>query len=245
MGGDTFCDDDPQLRHNSHRQLPSGHSMLVASAMAWLSVLGTLGALLVALALGLGLGDWARRPKLVLHSDRDNPSDRVVTPDLEGRDVGFLRIRVENRGRSTARDVQLSVGSVDQWVERTNRWRRVRPELDGRPLKWGGSAQPILDVPPNVERPVDLLAITRDLAHQGAIPMTIFIQGEPPANRANDLPPGGWRIRLMLSADNSRAELYEVSVMFDGTWPAERVDQIWDAVVVRGPDRTPSDDPPP
>lgn len=218
--------------------------MLVASTMDWLGVLGTLGALVVALALGLGLGDWARRPKLGLHSDRDNPSDRVVTPDLEGREVGFLRLRVKNTGRSTARDVQVSVASVDQWVE-TRRWLRTRAELDGRPLKWGGSTQSAVDVPPKAERPVDLLAITRDVARQGAIPMSVYIQGDPPASRANDLPPGGWRIRLMLSADNFSAEQYEMRVMFDGTWPAEPVDRIWDAVVLQGPARSLSDGPPP
>ena len=213
--------------------------------MAWLSVLGTLGASVIALALGLGLGDWARRPKLVLHSDRGNPSDRVVTLNLEGQEVGFLRLRVENTGRSTARDVQVSVGSVDQWVDEPGRWLRTRPELDGRPLKWGGSSESTVDVPPRVERPVDLLAITRDPARQGDLPMSIYIQGEPPANLANDLPPGSWGIRLMLSADNCTAVLYEVRVLFEGTWPAEPLDRIWDAVVMQGPARSLADGPPP
>ena len=219
--------------------------MLVASAIAWLSVIGTLGALVIALALGLGLGDWVRRPKLVLHSDRDNLSDRVVTLDLEGRGVGFLRLRVENTGRSTARDVQVSVGSLDEWVDESGRWLRTRPELDGRPLKWGGSSDSTVDVPPKVERSVDLLAITRDPARHRDLPMSIYIQGVPPANRANDLPPGSWRIRLMLSADNCAAKLYEVRLLFDGTWPAEPLDGIWDAVVMQGPARSLADGPPP
>jgi hypothetical protein len=219
--------------------------MLIASAMAWLSVVGTFGAIVVALGLGLGLGDWFLRPKLVLHSDRANPSDRVITPDPQGREVGFLRLHVANNGRTTARNVLVTVTSVSQWLEETRTWQRTRAELDGRALKWGGSALATVDVPRRGQRPVDFLEITREPAQQGTIPMRIYIQGDAPASHANDLPPGGWRVRLVLSADNVSAEEYEMRVRFDGTWPPEPLDRIWDAVVAQGPDRSLTDGPPP
>jgi hypothetical protein len=208
--------------------------MLLASAMAWLNVVGTLAAVVVALGLGLGLGDWFLRPKLELHSDPGDPSDRVLTPDLDGRMVAFLRLHIKNTGRSTAQAVVVSLTSVAEWDAGKRGWRCSRAELDGRPLKWGGSGLSTVDVPREARRPVDLLEITREPARQGAIPMSLYIQGDPPASHANDLPPGRWRVQLVVSGDNVSAKEYEMAVRFDGTWPPQD-NGIWDAVVAEGP----------
>jgi hypothetical protein len=103
----------------------------------WIIAIGSLGSALVALALGLGLGDWLLRPRVRLvlgdASDSGEDSDRIVTKRIEsGETAAFVRLRLENRGRSTARNAGVRLMAVRRWDPVRGRWLRARPELDGR-----------------------------------------------------------------------------------------------------------------
>jgi hypothetical protein len=84
---------------------------------------------LLALALALGLKEWIFRPRVRLllrhQTEPEEISDRVVTKRLETAETGaFVRLRVDNRGRSTARRVGVRVLQVHTWDEQGGRWMR-------------------------------------------------------------------------------------------------------------------------
>jgi hypothetical protein len=79
-------------------------------------------------------------------SDPEETSDRIVTKRLEsGETAAFVRLRLENRGRSTARNIDVRVLKVHRWanigvrVLKVHRWERhygaaqdVGPMLESR-----------------------------------------------------------------------------------------------------------------
>src|SRR5690606_38215424 len=116
------------------------HVILAVDATQWIIAVGSLGSALIALALALGLREWVVRPRvgLVLRdaSDPEEISDRVVTKRLTGGEVGaFVRVRLDNRGRSTARNVGVRLLKTHRWDPERRDWIRARPELDGRLLQ--------------------------------------------------------------------------------------------------------------
>jgi hypothetical protein len=58
----------------------------------WMTALGTIGAVVVALLFGLGLVEWLRRPKLRLEIS-EAPFDRVTTLTVGGAPAAYLRTR--------------------------------------------------------------------------------------------------------------------------------------------------------
>lgn len=135
-----------------------------ASVVDWLSAIGTLLAVLVALALGVGVVEWWRRPKLRLEIS-DEPFDRVTTMTVGGDPAAYLRARIVNHGGTAAKNVNVTVLSVSEWIANTRSWIRRKPELDGRALAWS-NADPagVVDIPAEVERPADVISITRNWA---------------------------------------------------------------------------------
>lgn len=91
------------------------------SVVDWVSAGATIAATLVALALGLGLIEWFRRPKLKLEHSPDVPSDRVVTLAIGGGIAAYLRARVSNGGKKSAKNVTVSVLSIEDWMSNTRR----------------------------------------------------------------------------------------------------------------------------
>ena len=110
------------------------------SATQWLIAIGSLSSALVALALAFGLKEWIFRPRVTLllrhRSSPDEVSDRIVTKRIDtGDNAAFVRLRLDNRGRSTARNVGVRVLQVHGWDATRRDWIRARPELDGRLLQ--------------------------------------------------------------------------------------------------------------
>jgi hypothetical protein len=73
-----------------------------------------------------------------------------------------VRLRVDNRGRSTARNVAVRVLKLHRWVPANGEWIRSRPELDGRLLQPSDhlAREPdLVDVFPDSERIVDLASV--------------------------------------------------------------------------------------
>jgi hypothetical protein len=102
----------------------------------WLTAIGTVGAVVVALLLAfLGkLTDWYRKPILTLEFENKEPFCRHSTiADLPNQPIGyFLRLRVRNTGKSMARDCEaklIRILDVNK-QERTN--------FDPTNLHWTG-----------------------------------------------------------------------------------------------------------
>jgi hypothetical protein len=76
-----------------------------------------------------------------------------------------VRLRLDNRGRSTARNVAVRGLRMHRWDPANAEWARSRPELDGRLLRPSNhlaSEPDLVDVFPHSDRIVDLVSV--DLA---------------------------------------------------------------------------------
>jgi hypothetical protein len=219
--------------------------LLAVETTQWIIAIGSLSSAVIALALALGLKDWIVRPRvrIVLRdpSDPEQFSDRIVTKRLETGDVGaFVRVRLDNRGRSTARNVCVRLLKTHRWEPEQTTWIRARPELDGRLLQPSNqlSTEPnLVDVFPHSDRVIDLASVDLARADDGKAPVFIEIGHPWPPNEANTLEPGIWRLELMVCGDNVRADRTFIALAFDGTKPESDETAIWEHFRVRGPFR--------
>jgi hypothetical protein len=211
----------------------------------WFIAAASWGSAVLALALALGLREWVHRPRVrLLRHSKHEPgefSDRVVTRRVStGKTTAFVRLRLANHGRSTARRVGVRVLRVHFWDQGREQWRRVRPELDGRLLEPSNQLSEeagTVDVFPHSDRIIDLVSVGGGLDEDGPSPVVVEI-GQPwPPNQANALDPGTWRLELVVCADNINAQRYFVTVFFDGCWPELDAAGIWDHLRIDGPSR--------
>jgi hypothetical protein len=216
--------------------------MLAVETTQWIIAVGSLGSALIALALGLGLKDWVFRPRVRLvlrhESDPDEISDRVVTKRLgTGEDAAFVRLRVDNGGRTTARNVGVRILKVHRWDPGTREWARTRPELDGRllqPSNHLASEPSLLDVFPHTDRIVDLASL--EFSPTGGNASYVEISQPWPPNQANALEPGTSRLELLLCGDNITPERTFVALTFDGmAMGPDDGESIWEHFLVHGP----------
>jgi hypothetical protein len=217
----------------------------------WATAVGTVGATVAAVVLGLGFKEWWFRPRLTLRLTRDEGTCLVVTSTTSMSVAAYVRCLVGNTGRSTAKSVRVSLISVETWHPVRLRWERLKWELDGRDLAWSSSwasVQPLIaatakDIAPRTERPLDFLSIHRDGGRQGQLPIRLEIPPPVPANAAHVLLPGAWRVRLELSADNAAARTVFVAFRFDGSWLTAADQTMWDVVHVSEPSGQPQQNP--
>ena len=222
---------------------PMPAQSLAVETTQWIIAIGSLSSAVVALSLALGLKDWIVRPRVQLilsdPSNRAQISDRVVTQRLESSYVGaFVRVRLDNRGRSTARNVCVRLLKTNRWDPGTATWIRARPELDGRLLQPSNqlATEPnLVDIFPNSDRLIDVASIDLARASDGKTPLFIEISHPWPPNEANALEPGTWRLELMICGDNIHADRTFITLTFDGTWPESDPTAIWEHFVVHGP----------
>jgi hypothetical protein len=198
----------------------------------WLTAIGTVGATLAAVVLGFGLKEWVFRPKLRFRYTASTLSTQVVTGTMGGGLAAYVRLGVANVGRSTARQVRVSLLELERWD--APYWSREGPEMDAATFIWSNwPGEQTLDIPPTSERPLDLFAILKDLQQQGEMPMELQLTVRP-ANRSDRLAPGSWRIKVAASADNAALHTSYLAFRFDGNWPGVEPDGsgIWRAVAV-------------
>ncbi|MEY9964961.1 hypothetical protein ABIA33_003003 [Streptacidiphilus sp. MAP12-16] len=209
----------------------------------WFIATASTASALLALALALGVKEWVFRPRITLrlrHPARpDEISDRIVTKRIDTAETAaFVRLRLDNRGRSTARRVGVRVLQIHLWDRRRLAWVRARPELDGR-LLWPSNQLPgdanTVEVFRYSDRIVDLVSVTYGSSDNRLRPAFVEIGRPWPPNEANLLDPGVWELELLVCGDNIRARRYFVKVSFDGVWPEPEGPGIWDHLLVEGP----------
>ena len=219
--------------------------MIAAVSTQWIIAAGSLGSALVALALGLGLKEWIVRPKVALllrrRSSRepDEVSDRIVTKRLDtGETAAFVRLRVDNQGRSTARNVGVRLLQIHAWDRMGHTWIRARPELDGRLLQPSNhlpDEPDRLDVFPYSDRIVDLASLGPLPDADGSRPICLEISRPWPPSRANLLEPGRWRLELLVCGDNIKAQRYYVTVSVDRGDLDVDSPEVWEHFLIDGP----------
>jgi hypothetical protein len=157
----------------------------------WVIALASLSSALIALALAFGLKEWIFRPRvglLLRHNTLpDEVSDRVVTKRIDtGDTTAFIRLRLDNKGRSTVRNVGVRVLQVHRWEADNQAWLRSRPELDGRLLQPSNQlpGEPdTVDVFPSSDGIVDLVSVGDGAGTNGKRPMLLEIGAAVAAGR--------------------------------------------------------------
>lgn len=206
----------------------------------WLIAAGTIGAVVVALYVGV-IRERLRRPSLSLHFAGPDEEDAVIVQSMSPMvtmpgsvpvETAYLRLRARNKeGRDTAEDVEVLVERVRELEPRVGNPPAASPALGNWPLPWSLSDPTTtrLNIPPGVERHVDLAHVYRDAAAtRGATPLILDIRPEPVMGR-HHLHFGKTEIRLVVSARNADSRRYIVVVAFDGRWGQ---DDIWRHLIV-------------
>lgn len=209
-----------------------------SGSVEWIAAISTAAAAGIALLFGLGFKDWIFRPSVELSSDDDDPSSRLAFPFSDGRVGGYARVQVSNRGRATARGINVRVGSVERWDGAA--WVRERSELDARALAWANTpTDATVDIPAGSARPLDLLAVMQN-ANAGTAIMRLEIAigtiGHPTSGANFFTDPGSWRIELVVDGDNVEVMRRYVSLGFSAEWWDPASGNLWThAVRIAGP----------
>jgi len=197
----------------------------------WLTVIGTVGATVVALALGLGFGDWVRgkfvRPKLELDATIASPTVQLMPLGNLGG-AWYFRLKITNTGNAPAREVQVFLASVEEWEGTQQKFvpaKRFLPMF----LRWsnvGATTTPTLwpDMPrfcdwfhiadPNIKQFVGE-NLPNVSASKGVFALDLEVK---PTNRGHLLEPGVYRCALKLAAANHDPVTKIFRIEFDGYW---------------------------
>lgn len=124
----------------------------------WLTAIGTVGAVIVALLIASAsiLKKWIQRPILTVDFENKPPFARPPTPTMiQGTTPGFgyfMRLRVTNTGKSMARDVEGRLMRVFDASTKTE-----RNDFDPTNLHWAGhTGQNRLDIHKTAYEFIDL-----------------------------------------------------------------------------------------
>jgi hypothetical protein len=213
----------------------------------WLTAIGTIGAVIVALLLALR-GQWISlllsHPALDLDAKVQRPdADKVRRYRLNGSqvtDLGeyyYFRLAVTNKGKTAANDVQVFLSKVERLNgDQTEIVSRFTPMN----LKWTNTEQlPAKDRATRSVLLADTPPVYCDLAHVGE-PQRRALSGEdldnvpagkavlgldvevPTYSKGHLLELGTYRFSLTLAASNCRSTHYAVKVSFLGEWLPEK-----------------------
>ena len=185
----------------------------------WLTAVGTISAVIVALGLALmqGLISWFRRPILTIDFKQVEPFCRYTTYSQgeeviikgikywkfekqqnlgENQDSYWIRLKVKNKGRSMARDCEGKIARIldyDTLIERT--------DFDPVNLRWV-RAEIIkqININRNTYEYLDLLLVDRN--H----PDTIFLETTENESRGIQLffPKGNYIVEVIVFASNCK-----------------------------------------
>jgi hypothetical protein len=182
------------------------HPPAATVATDWLTAIGTIGAVVVALGLALQQGRFSR-PKLSLEYE-PGPPYRVVVTEASAVVAAYYRLRVVAKsGKRPAEDVEVMV---------------VGAEMDGQPvdiadqsLIWSNAETTTRHLPAGSWRFVDVLRVQQD-----GNTMTVRV-GAPPIDNRHVLRDKSVTLELLLTARDAPGRRYTVTANRDGTWTGD------------------------
>lgn len=193
----------------------------------WLIALGTLGATLVALYIGV-LRDRLRRPVLEISFEPTDSRDlQVVGMRIEGHPKGgtraaYARLRVTNRVRKNmAEEVQVLV----ERVRLVRLGRNPTPDSENigeMPLAVSGSwpTETHLNLAPGVGRHFDCVHVRKDQSERGDRYVNLDVVPRP-ADLRDKIRADRIELDIVVTARNADAQFYTVGIEFDGRWPED------------------------
>lgn len=119
----------------------------------------------------------------------------------------FLRLRVFNRGLTTALDVQVIIGEIR--TGSPEKWTFAGEVLDA---VWSQSPDPKMDIPSKTPRFADLCACDYS---ENAVPLIICIRGSAHGLDVSKLR-GAINFEIYVAARNAKTVKKTVKVQFDG-----------------------------
>jgi hypothetical protein len=211
--------------------------LLCAAVTDWLTAIGTVGSVIVALFLAL-YGDWLRqlnfRPELHLTArvaPPDSERTKWTLPQRDGSilsgDVYYFRLRITNSGNVAAKDVQLFLAGV----ERVNGDREEpAPRFSPMSLKWSYTDKPIApavwagEIPRfcdfgHITHPTLRRSLREDLPNVPSMDAVLALDLEVKANTGGHLLEAGtYHINLILVAENYSPHHESLEIVFPGKW---------------------------
>jgi len=229
------------------------------SVAQWFSAIGTISAVIVALFKEKILSRWYR-PNLTAKARRHPPDlDRIPfrypmpgaplgsPPAYLEADCYFLRLWIQNDGKSRAEKVQVFVSEVLR--ERAGEFVHMNSFIPMN-LRWGfGSETPTHTevfadgISPGMGVHCNLAQILdhskrKDAGddHPDAKPdetvMRLTTEMNP-TNYCNVLVPGTYQLKLLIAGANCRPKAYTVQITLFGKWFEEREKMIQDGVLMK------------
>jgi hypothetical protein len=187
---------------------------IAADSATWLSAIGTLGAVLIALFLQPGLR-WWRRPVVVLEP---NVSPFAVGGSTPGIRV-YVRLLVRNTGRGPAQDVQAHLLECRPAAYLADRDDRLGQTKFLVPLRWAFTDDDTALVPPRAARFVDVMELRAEAPKLARL-TTIPSPKEGRVLRSQEKPLELW---LSVVGRELRPTVWHARVKHDGDW-----DGSWD-----------------
>jgi hypothetical protein len=205
----------------------------------WLTAIGTVGAVILALILALWgekIGRWRIRPKLSLEAHVGRPESVSVrrqgaytlttgyTGSFDAGAAYFFRLAIRNRGNTEARDVQVFLESVERIVN--GKPERI-PECTPMNLVWSNRRNATLptllpEMPPvycdlvHVDEPKP-----RSTSEEQPDAQLVLDVEFPSNTGGHALAAGTYQFGIILAAANHKPHRYKLEVIFSGTWYTE------------------------
>lgn len=220
-------------------QETNGHS---GDWRAWapvISAVATSAAVLVAL---FGEPLWRRwaRPRLrLLPFDLSQADGVEFKSSVEDLEQAWVRLRVENHGRTAARLAEVTIERVETLdgavrdQERDEHFKRQEHHGSvGNRLKWADRQSATLDIPAGTSRRIDLIYLSTDEPRfrspslGTALPMRLVLERRSEGMERHILPQLAYRIWVTIAGNNVKPVTYSVDLQFGGTWL--KGSAIWD-----------------
>jgi len=236
----------------------------LGSLAQWLSAIGTISAVIIALFKDR-ITAWRNRPKLSVRSLRSPPDlDEIpyyypmpgapvyMPPVYKSADSYFLRLWIQNDGKTRAEKVQVFVENVFRetfpdtfekmvsFIPMNLRWgfgseKPTHAEVFADGISPGMGAHCILA---HVIDPRKRHEIREYHLYTKKYPNTehtvLYLETEmQPTNLCAILSPGTYRLKLLIAGSNCKPQPHTIEIRLDGRWFDDREKMLQDGVMMK------------